>query len=133
MDNINDPKSTVVIADDNPEVLKVVAGLLQPYFAIVAQAKDGFKALEAIREHRPQLAILDLSMPKMNGFEVASQLSKAKSPTRVVFLTLQSGLDTIEQARRCGHGYVAKSRVVSDLVLGLQAALKGEFFLSDMG
>lgn len=132
MDNVDDPKPTVVIADDNPEILKVMAGLLQLSFTIVAQAADGLEALEAINEHHPQLAILDLSMPKMDGFEVASQLTKDKSSTRVVFLTLQSGHDIIEEARRCGHGYVAKVRLDSDLVLALHAALKGEFFSSDL-
>jgi CheY-like chemotaxis protein len=131
MDNINDSKPTVVIADDNPEIVKVVAGLLRLSFTIVAQAADGLKAYEAIREHHPQLAVLDLSMPKMDGFEIASRLSEAKSSTRIVFLTLQSGHDIIEQARRYGHGYVAKLRLSSDLVFALHAALRGEFFASD--
>ena len=112
-----------MIADDNPVMLKVVAGLLQSSFTIVAQAADGILAYEAIHEHRPQLAILDLSMPKMDGFEVARELSKTNSSTKVVFLTFQSGLHIVEQARRFGHGYVAKMRLSSDLVLALNAAL----------
>ena len=88
-----DFQPTLVLADDNPEILKRLARLLQPSFTIVAQAQDGYAAFNAIQELRPQLAILDVSMPKMDGLAVARELAKAQVPTRVVFLTNQSGED----------------------------------------
>jgi hypothetical protein len=74
----NNGLPTVVIADDNREILKVLAKLLRPSYRIVAQAEDGGVALRAIQPHQPQLAILDISMPTMNGLEVAGQLWEAK-------------------------------------------------------
>jgi DNA-binding NarL/FixJ family response regulator len=128
---LNDFKPTVVIADDDPEMLAVVAKLLNSKFTVVCRAGDGFAALRAIKEFRPQLAILDVSMPKINGLDVAKQLTKAQSLTKVVFLSLLIGEDFITEARRCAHGYVTKMRLHSDLYPALYAALEGKFFASD--
>jgi two-component system response regulator DegU len=78
-------KPTVVIVDDHPWIRSVVAELLQPMFRVVALAEDGDAALRVIGECCPQLVILDINMPKVNGFEVARQLIRTASPTKVVF------------------------------------------------
>ena len=93
-------RPTVVIADDNPAMLKAVAGCCSPRSPLLPRLRTAYTLTKAIREHRPQLAILDLSMPKMDGFEVARELRKTNSSTKVVFLTFQSGRHIIEQARR---------------------------------
>jgi DNA-binding NarL/FixJ family response regulator len=111
----------------------VLASLLQPSYKIVAQAEDGDMALKAIQTHQPQLAILDISMPMMNGLEVARQLRAIHSSTKVVFLTLQiSSIEFTEEARRCASGFVTKMRLYSDLLPALDAALRGDFFVSDL-
>ena len=125
-------KTTVVIADDHPQMLEMVAGVLRPSFTILAQAEDGDIAFRAITELRPQLAVLDLSMPRMHGIEVAKQLSATQSLTKVVFLTLHAGEEFLSEARRYGHGYVLKSRLHSDLIAALHAALQGRFFASTL-
>jgi CheY-like chemotaxis protein len=76
---VNDFKPTVVIADDDPEMLAVVAKLLNSKFTVVGRAGDGFAALRAIKEFRPQLAILDISMPKINGLDVANSSTRPKA------------------------------------------------------
>jgi DNA-binding NarL/FixJ family response regulator len=124
-------RPTIVTADDNPQFLERVAGLLRPSFTILAQAEDGEIAFRAITELCPQLAVLDLSMPKMHGIEIARQLSAAQSLTKVVFLTLHTGEEFINEARRYGYGYVVKSRLYSDLIAALYAALQSKFFASD--
>jgi CheY-like chemotaxis protein len=128
----NNGHHTVVIADDNREILKVLASLLQPSHRIIAQAVDGETALRAIQTHQPELAILDISMPAMNGLEVARRLRAAHSSTKVVFLTLQTSSDFIEEARRCANGYITKMRLHSDLYPAMDAALGGEFFVSNL-
>jgi DNA-binding NarL/FixJ family response regulator len=128
----DDLQPTVVIADDHPRMLEMVAGVLRPSFTILAQAEDGDTAFKAITELCPQLAVLDLSMPRMHGIEVARQLSATQSLTKVVFLTLHTGEEFLSEARRYGHGYVLKSRLYSDLLAALYAALQGEFFASDL-
>jgi CheY-like chemotaxis protein len=118
-------KATVLIADDNPKMLKLLAGFLSPLFTVVGQARDGGAALRAIEELCPQLAVLDVSMPVMTGFDVAWRLKQSKSSTRVVFVTSLAGEEFIAEARRCGHGYVSKPRLYHDLLVALDAALKG--------
>jgi DNA-binding NarL/FixJ family response regulator len=110
--------------------LKSLARLLWPSFTIVAQARDGEATFRAIKELRPLLAVLDVSMSKMTGFDVARQLNQAQHSTRVVFLTVQTREEFIAEARRCGHGFVSKMRLSRDLPTALQGALKGEFFTS---
>jgi DNA-binding NarL/FixJ family response regulator len=126
----DDFQPTLVLADDNPEFLKRLARLLQPSFTILAQANDGYEAFNAIQQLRPQLAILDISMPKMDGLAVARELAKAQVATKVVFLTNQSEKSFVSEARRFGHGYVAKLQLYSDLRPAISAALEGNFFVS---
>jgi DNA-binding NarL/FixJ family response regulator len=130
MDFVN-KRPTVVIADSSPSILAVLSTLLQHTFAIVAQAEDGEAALKAITELRPQFAILDISMRKISGFEVARRLRETQSTTKIVFLTLLLGEDFVREARSCGHGYVSKARVYTDLLPAVEAALRDEFFTSE--
>jgi DNA-binding NarL/FixJ family response regulator len=127
-----DDQPTIVIADDNHEILEAVDDLHSGSFRIVAQVGDGLEAFRAIKEQTPQLAVLDISMPKMNGMEVARWLRQATHPTKIVFLTLMTGDDFIREARRYGHGFVAKSRLYSDLVPALYTAIEGKFFVSGL-
>jgi DNA-binding NarL/FixJ family response regulator len=124
-------KPTIVLADDNAGILEVLAQLLLPCFGIVAQCKDGDAAFKAIKEFSPRLGILDIAMPRINGLEVGRRLMAVHSSTKIVFLTLESNKEFIDEARCCGHGYVFKMRVYSDLLPALEAALRGEFFTSD--
>jgi DNA-binding NarL/FixJ family response regulator len=126
-----DERPTVVIADASPTILAMVSKLLQRSFSIVAREEDGDRAFEAIKEFHPQLAILDISMRKISGFEVAKRLRENQSTTKIVFLTLISGEDFVREARRCGHGYVTKTRVYTDLLPAVEAALRDEFFASE--
>jgi CheY-like chemotaxis protein len=128
---IDNGQATIVIADDNREILKLLTRLLQPSFRIVSLAEDGETALRAIQTHQPELAILDICMPMMSGIEVARQLRANHSSTKVVFLTLEMSNELIEEARRYANGYVTKMRLSSDLYRSLDAALRGEFFVSD--
>jgi DNA-binding NarL/FixJ family response regulator len=123
---------TVVIADDHPLFLEKVAELIHPSFTILAQAPDGETAFRSITELCPQLPVLDLSMPRMHGIEVARRLSGAQSLTKVVFLTLHTGAEFLTEARHYAHGFVVKSRLYSDLLAALYAALQGKFFASDL-
>jgi CheY-like chemotaxis protein len=130
MDLVNQ-RPTVVIVDSSPSVLAVVSTLLHSSFSIVALEEDGDRALEAITEFHPQLVILDISMRKINGFEMAKRLRENQSATKIIFLTLLSGKDFVREARRCGHGYVAKTRLYTDLLPAVHAALRDEFFASE--
>jgi DNA-binding NarL/FixJ family response regulator len=72
-------------------------------------------------------------MPNISGFEVARRLIETESSTRVIFLLNLLGEDFIDEARRCGHGYVSKMKAHFDLLPAIEAALRDEFFASDLG
>src|ERR1700677_2488946 len=92
-------------------------------FTVVAKAEDGSVAFNAIRELRPQLAVLDIFLPKMYGLEVARRLRAIRIPTKVGFLTLLTHEEFIDQARHHGHGFVSKLRLHHDLFPAVSAVL----------
>jgi CheY-like chemotaxis protein len=127
-----DDEPTVVVADDNAAILRAVGNLLSGSFRIVAQVGDGLEAFRAINEHTPQLAVLDLSMPNMNGMEVARWLSQATHPTKIVFLTLMTGRRLHSRGKALRTWFRRQVASNFDLVPALYAAIEGEFFLSDL-
>jgi DNA-binding NarL/FixJ family response regulator len=127
-----DPCS-VVIADDHP-VFR--AGLQQilaaaPEFAVVAEAGDGPAALQAIREQKPAIALLDFDLPGRNGLEIARTVQREQLATRVVILTMHNAEALLNEALDLGvNGYLLKDNAATDIVSALQAVVRGDVDLS---
>lgn len=100
-------------------------------FKIIATANDGREAVEKATQSQPDVILMDIGLPKLNGFEAAQHI-RAFSPTaRILFLTERPGSDFIEAAFQAGGlGYVLKSDVHSDLFAGIRAVLRGQRFVS---
>ena len=121
----------VLLADDTPEMLENVMRLLGTDFDIVALAQNGEEALESAVKLDPDLVILDISMPLLNGIEVASRLRERGCDAKVIIVTVHQDLDYIEGAFSVGaKGYVLKSRIATDLVPAVQKVLQGHTFTS---
>jgi CheY-like chemotaxis protein len=121
----------VLLADDHPSFLKAALELLSRRFDVVATVTDGRSAVEAAMALRPDLAILDLSMPVLDGVHAALELQSLRSPAKVVFLTLHNEEDYIVSALASGAwAYVLKRRMASDLVPALERVLGGRMFIS---
>src|SRR5882672_6163757 len=84
----NGDKPRVLLVDDNGEMLELAAAALSLSCAIVGKASNGCEAIAAVRSCRPDVVVLDISMPGMSGFEVAQQLRAAGSPPAIVFLSV---------------------------------------------
>ena len=124
----------VLIADDLPEIRTRVTELLRHDFNIVGIAHNGQEAIEATSALSPDLVVLDISMPILNGIEVASRLRSLGCKAKVIFFTVHEDPDYVEAAFSVGaSGYVFKSRVVTDLVPAVHSALRGQKFLSRSG
>src|SRR5262245_66463750 len=108
-------KPTVVIADDHPEMLETVSHLLQEEFDIVTAVKDGILAWQVVNELKPDVVILDISMPKMGGIEVAQELKKLKLSSKIVFISIQNDPGYIQVLIAMGASYVRKMRIRTDL------------------
>ncbi len=121
----------VLLADDHKAMLERVAGLLRSECDVVGTVTDGQKVLEAARALKPDVLVLDISMPVMNGIETAHHLKKAGHKARIVFLTVHDDPDFAREALEAGAlGYVIKPRIASDLVTAIKEAYAGRLFLS---
>jgi DNA-binding NarL/FixJ family response regulator len=96
----------------------------------VCAVDDGISALRAVTEHEPSLAILDVSMPKMSGIEVAQELKKLKLATRIIFVSIQNDRDYVQTMTSLGASYVAKVRMRTDLLIAIREMLNGRIFIS---
>jgi len=121
----------VLLADDNPEILHHAARLLEGEFDVVASVADGESALRDFALLKPDLVVLDISMPGLSGLDVARRLIQMGHQAKVVFLTVHEEHDFVCAAFGAGGtGYVVKSRLSSDLTHALRAALAGYVFVS---
>jgi CheY-like chemotaxis protein len=124
-------RPTVVFADDNLKVIEIACTLLSATYRVVKVAIDGEEAVRSICELKPDFAVLDISMPKMDGLRVARHLQQAGLNTRVVFVTLIDDEDYLQEAQSVGYGYVLKRRITLDLLRALAYARDGLFFCSN--
>ena len=123
----------VLLVDDNAAMLARASAVLAPGCDVVGAVGDGPAALAAARELRPDVIVLDISMPGMNGFELASRLRKAGSTAALVFLTVHNEEEFVLAAELAGAmGYVVKPRLVSDLLVAVREARSGCRFVSPM-
>lgn len=129
--NQTDLPLTVVLADDHAGIREAVSQWLSPVYQVVAAVGDGSAAVEAIVRLSPDIAVLDIGMPELNGIEVAREVKYRGCKTRVVFLTVQEDEDYISAALNTGAlGYVLKGRLRTDLLRAIEYALAGEHFVS---
>lgn len=113
----------VLLVDDNHAMLARVAAVLAPGCAVVGAFSDGRAALDAAARLGPDVIVLDISMPGMNGFELAEQLRSSCSKAALVFLTVHEEEEFVMAAQAAGAlGYVVKSRLASDLMPAVRRA-----------
>lgn len=121
----------VLLADDHNEFLAAATRLLQPEFEVVKTVSDGQALLEEAARLEPDILVLDISMPVLNGIEAARQLRAAGSRAKIVFLTVHQDPEYVQAAVAAGaQGYVAKCQLATDLLLALREALAGRSFIS---
>ena len=123
----------VLLADDHEAMLDRVARLLEAECNVVGTATDGQQALEAAQDLKPDVLVLDISMPVMNGIETAHRLKEAGAEARIVFLTVHDDPDFAKEALEAGAlGYVIKSRIASDLMIAINEVCAGRSFVSPL-
>ncbi|HXJ75553.1 MAG TPA: response regulator, partial [Candidatus Dormibacteraeota bacterium] len=116
---MNTPSNTarIVLVDDHPEVLRQTRELLEPQFEVVETLANGSQVEAAVARTRPDLLLLDITLPLVNGIEIATRLVRAGIAPRIVFLTVHEDVDYARAAMAAGaHGYVVNSRLASDLI-----------------
>jgi DNA-binding NarL/FixJ family response regulator len=124
---------TVLVADDHAVVRAGIRHILEsmPGVAVVAEASDGPSALKLAREQRPDVIILDVSMPGGSGLGVLEQLRHDLQDTRILMLSMHDDAEYIAESVRAGtHGYLLKDSAATDLRAAVSAVMAGETFFS---
>ncbi|MBV8478607.1 MAG: response regulator transcription factor, partial [Acidobacteria bacterium] len=123
----------IFVADDHEVVRRGLCALLQaqPDWEVCGEAADGREALDLIRAHKPDVVLMDISMPRLNGLEATRLSAKEFPETRVVILSMHTDREYVRQALAAGAvGYVLKSATQTDLVTALETANRGDVWLS---
>ncbi|MFZ1009109.1 MAG: response regulator transcription factor [Candidatus Sulfotelmatobacter sp.] len=121
----------VVLADDHPEILQTIAFTLRDKCDVVGTAENGRRAIELATELSPDILVLDICMPVVNGIEAACRLKELGSRVRVIFLTVHTDLEFVEAALSVGAlGYVLKQSLATDLVPAIWVVTQDDIFIS---
>jgi DNA-binding NarL/FixJ family response regulator len=122
----------ILIADDHEIVLEGIRTLLgraRREWEVCCEARTGKDAVEMVKALKPDIAVLDVTMPVMSGFEAAAQIVKAKSGCKVLIFTMHESERLDIEVRNAGaQGYVLKSQAARDLVRAIDALLEGKTF-----
>lgn len=123
----------IVLADDHPIVRRGLRLTIEsdPRLQVVAEANDGAEALAHIQAQQPDVAVLDIDMPRLDGFGVARALQQARLAVEVLFLTLHSEEDMFQVAMELGaKGYILKESAVDEIVQGIKSVASGHHFVT---
>jgi DNA-binding NarL/FixJ family response regulator len=121
----------VVLADDHAGVLAELREQLYKVFEIVGAVEDGKQAVEAVLQLHPDVLVLDICMPVMNGFQASARLRGLKCRTKIVILTTYEDDEYMDLAFSSGaNAYVTKRHFTTDLVTAIHEALNGNTFIS---
>lgn len=124
-------RARVLLVDNHDAMLARARVVLEPDCDVVGAVNDGPAALSAAEALQPDVIVVDISMPGMNGLEVAAHLRAAGSPAAVVFLTVHYEEEFVLAARDAGGaGYVVKSRLIADLETAVKTVRAGGLFVS---
>jgi len=131
MPELNRP--TIVFADDHVLVASGIATLLEEEFRLLGTASDGRTAVELTQRFHPDVALLDISMPLMNGLEAARMIRATVPSTKIVFLTMHSERAFVAEAMRAGaSGYVLKRSVASELSDAIHGVLRNQVYVTPL-
>jgi len=121
----------VMLADDHTILVEAFRTLLEPHCEIVGTVSDGRALVETAPGLHPNVIVLDIGMPLMNGLEAGKRLKELMPGVKLIFLTMNEDADLAVEAMRCGaSGYLLKSSAASELIGAIQMALKGKSYVT---
>ena len=124
-------RARILVAEDHALMRNRVVRLLKSEFEVLEAVADGQALLELAAQLNPDVCVLDISMPIMNGIEAAGQLRRSGSTAKIIFLTLHNDSDFVRAALKSGaEGYVVKGQMAADLPVAVREVLAGRTFLS---
>ena len=127
------PAARILIADDHQLLADACKSLLEPEFAVVGIVTDGRHLADAVAELKPDIIILDIYMPRLNGLDAGEQVKQKTPGIKLIFLTMTLAADVAAEAfRRGASGYVLKQSAGDELLLAVRKVNRGESYLSPL-
>lgn len=123
----------ILVVDDHEPFRRFVTSVLgkKPNLNVVGEAGDGFEALQQADALQPDLILLDIGLPGLNGLDAAQRMGELAPNARIVFLTLESSPDVVREALSLGAwGYVAKLQAGKELLVAVEMVMQGKHFVS---
>jgi DNA-binding NarL/FixJ family response regulator len=123
----------VLVVDDFARFRGFVRSMLgkHPDFQVVGEASDGLEAVHKAEKLQPDLIVLDLGLPSLNGLEAARRIRRLSSKSKIIVSSQESSAEIVQEALRSGAlGYVTKARLVTDLIPAIHEAMLGHTFVS---
>ncbi|MGZ8366972.1 MAG: response regulator, partial [Nitrospira sp.] len=126
-------KPRVLLADDHTFVLEGFKKLLEEHCELVGAVEDGRALVDAVVGLQPQVVILDISMPRLNGIEAAKKLKKLLPEMKLIFVTMHAETVYVNEAFRAGaSGYLLKQSAATELAQAVQSVLNGNFYVTPL-
>ena len=126
-------KPRVILADDHTLILEAFEKLLAPECDIIAKVTDGRALIEAVKEHRPDIVVLDLGMPLLNGLDAARQIKQNDRSVKLVFVTMNEDPDIAAEAFRAGgSAYLLKRSAGSELLTAIREAMRNRSYVTPL-
>jgi DNA-binding NarL/FixJ family response regulator len=126
-------QARLVLADDHRIFLDGLQRILQDKFDVVATVRNGRELLATVKKHRPDVAVVDISMPQLNGIEALRALKRLDVPTKTVLLTMHREVAFAAEAFQAGAAaYVLKDAEADELIRAIEEVLAGRFYLTPM-
>ncbi len=121
----------VLLADDQEEIRRTVASMLENEFEVVGLAENGKQVLEFVSKECPDVLVLDIFMPELNGIDTAASLRASGCRAKVLFVTVHEDPDFLERAMSVGAlGYVSKAHLATDLVPAIRSVMESRIYIS---
>jgi DNA-binding NarL/FixJ family response regulator len=125
----------ILLVDDYKAWRHEISKVLQarPEWHVICEVSDGLEAVRKTEELKPDLILLDIGLPELNGIEAARRIQRVSPSSKIIFLSQETSPDVVEEALSTGaHGYVYKARAHSELLSAIDAVLRGEQFVTSM-
>jgi DNA-binding NarL/FixJ family response regulator len=121
----------VLLADDQDEIRRTVASMLEDEFEIVGVAENGKQVLDLVIDRSPDVLVLDIFMPVLNGIETAACLKASGCLAKVLFVSVHEDPDFVDSAMSVGAlGYVSKAHLATDLIPGIHSVMENHIYIS---
>jgi DNA-binding NarL/FixJ family response regulator len=121
----------VLVVEDFAPFRRFVSLILgnRPEFEIIGEVADGLEAVEKAEKLKPDLILLDIGLPTLNGLDVARRIRKIAPESKILFVTQETSADVVEEAFELGSGFVVKSKAANDFLIAIETVLSGKRFI----